>query len=174
MLAALNVALAKARVARAFLAAGEVVLSADTLVVLDDRVLGKPADEGEAAAMLRGLRGRPHRVLTGVVLADGDRGEWGSVVSTVVHMREYSVPEIHAYVERGEPFDKAGGYAVQDRLFQPVERIGGCYLNVVGLPLCAVARGLETLGVPAPGAPTGQMIPPCSFCRAGAQAVQIV
>ena len=164
-LSALNVALAKARAARACRQAGEVILAADTLVVLGSRVLGKPAEAEAARAMLEALRDRPHLVLTGISLA-GEASEWAAVVTTRVHMRDYAPGEVQAYVERGEPFDKAGGYAVQDPLFRPVARLEGCYLNVVGLPLCAVARGLETLGLPPTRSGAAPLVPPCAYCEA--------
>lgn len=169
-LGALSVALAKARACAAALRPGEVALAADTVVALDGRLLGKPADASDARAMLGALRARLHEVLTGVALHDGEGREWGAAVGTRVRMRAYTDAEVDAYVERGEPFDKAGAYAVQDRRFHPVERLEGCYLNVVGLPLCAVARGLETLaGYAAPGG----LLPPCRFCRDGERLVEI-
>lgn len=166
LLGALSVALAKARAAAGALGSAEIALAADTLVVLDGRALGKPADGAQARAMLAALRGRPHTVATGVALRDASGQEWGAVVSTRVHLRAYSDADVERYVERGEPFDKAGAYAIQDRAFHPVERHHGCYLNVVGLPLCAVARGLQTLGLPVPSQPE-PFLPPCSYCRAG-------
>lgn len=166
LLGALSVALAKARAAAHALRPAEVALGADTLVVLDGRVLGKPADAAQARAMLAALRGRSHTVATGVALRDASGQEWGAVARTLVHLRAFADAEVERYVERGEPFDKAGGYAIQDRTFHPVERLLGCYLNVVGLPLCAVARGLETLGLPVPSQPA-PLMPPCSYCQAG-------
>jgi MAF protein len=183
LVGALNVALAKARGVRD-LAQAEVALAADTLVVAPDgRVLGKPSSAEQARAMLLGLRDRAHAVITGVALRAGDGREWGAAVSTRVHMRAYSRADIQRYVQRGEPYDKAGGYAVQDAEFRPVERVEGCYLNVVGLPLCAAARGLQTLGVPilvasaatatATGTPAWAWIPPCGYCAAGAPLVAL-
>jgi MAF protein len=163
---AVNVASAKAR---AVVPEGdEVVLAADTLVVSEGAVLGKPADPAAARGMLVRLRGRPHHVLTGVVLRSVDR-QWAAVVDTRVVMRPYTDSELEGYIARGEPFDKAGGYAVQDEVFRPVERIEGCYLNVVGLPLCAVAAGLTSLGIEA------KLVgrPPCSYCERGAQLVRL-
>ena len=119
--------------------------------------------------MLRALRARSHQVLTGVALRGDDGVRWCGVVATSVVMRDYSDAEIEAYIGRGEPFDKAGGYAVQDEAFRPVERLEGCYLNVVGLPLCAVAAGLATLGVVA----TAAGPPPCGYCQAGAGLVSV-
>ncbi|MDQ3811294.1 MAG: Maf family protein [Chloroflexota bacterium] len=169
VVSALNIALMKARRVQPA-EDGEVIVAADTIVASDDRVLGKPADAVAATRMLAGLRGRTHDVVTGVALRTCAGLEWGAVVATRVIMRSYADAEIAAYVERGEPFDKAGGYAVQDAQFRPAERLEGCYLNVVGLPLCAVAAGLNALGVatePAAGAP------PCQYCRAGAPRVAI-
>jgi MAF protein len=168
LVGALNVAAAKAQVVRGD--ADEVILAADTLVVADGQVLGKPVDAAEARGMLATLRARAHDVLTGVCLRAGTDLRWGAVVSTRVVIRDYGDQEVDAYTERGEPFDKAGGYAVQDEVFRPVERLEGCYLNVVGLPLCAVAAGLTTLGVMA-AAQTEQ--PPCGYCHAGGPLVSI-
>jgi len=169
LVSALSVATAKLRASLP--AEDEVLLAADTLVVLDGHVLGKPADAAEARAMLAAMRERAHQVLTGVALRNGaDGGEWGGVVSTRVEMRDYADSEVESYIARGEPFDKAGGYAVQDTLFAPVRRVDGCYLNVVGLPLCAVTAGLRALQVPTLEAAAA---PPCSYCRAGAALVAI-
>jgi MAF protein len=160
MVGAVNVAVAKARAVRAD--ADELVVAADTLVVVDDDVLGKPATPGEARAMLERLRAGAHRVLTGVALAGGDLA-WAGVVDTRVVMRDYAAAEVEAYIARGEPFDKAGGYAVQDATFRPVARLEGCYLNVVGLPLCATAAGLNALGVSVAAAGSA----PCAYCDRG-------
>ena len=169
LFAALNVALAKAR---AVSAGGSVVIGADTVVALDGAALGKPVDGAAATEMLLALRGRAHEVLTGVALREPNGQEWAGVVSTRVVMRTFSDGEIAGYVARGEPFDKAGGYAVQDAEFRPAEAVHGCYLNVVGLPLCAVVAGLAALGhmVPA-GARVG--VAPCEVCRAGTPLVAI-
>jgi len=158
--AAINVAVAKARAVRAD--SEEIIVAADTLVVIDGEVLGKPASAGEARAMLERLRGRAHHVMTGVVLQRGDL-EWAGVVTTRVLMRNYTAHEVEAYIARDEPFDKAGGYAVQDETFRPVERLEGCYLNVVGLPVCAVAAGLNALALKV----TGAGPPACAYCHRG-------
>lgn len=113
------------------------VLAADTIVVFQGRLLGKPETADEARRTLRELRGKWHRVITGVALASGRRTRVTHAV-TRVRMRDYSDAEIERYIERGEPFDKAGSYAIQDPLFCPVERYDGCYCNVVGLPLASV------------------------------------
>jgi nucleoside triphosphate pyrophosphatase len=163
--AAVSVALAKMRATPA--SEDEVVIAADTLVVIDDDILAKPRTDEEARTMLERLRGCRHQVLTGVVLQRVQR-LWAGVVSTDVMMRDYSGEEVEQYINRGEPFDKAGGYAIQDKLFRPVERLNGCYLNVVGLPLCAVAAGLNALGVPTRAAG----VPTCSYCKSGEQLVR--
>lgn len=128
-------------------AGGAIVLGADTVVVLNGHVLGKPVDKDEAARMLRRLRGREHEVVTGVTVLDSRSGRHLSATRrTGVAMREYLDDEIAIYVASGEPLDKAGGYAIQDARFRPVQSINGCYLNVVGLPLCEVIALLEELG----------------------------
>jgi len=121
------------------------VLAADTLVVDGETVLGKPRDAGEAAAMLRRLCDREHRVITGLALVDAVRPDVSILdhVTTMVRMRPYSEEEIAAYIASGEPFDKAGAYAIQDEMFHPVASYDGCYCNVVGLPLRAVVRLLQ-------------------------------
>ena len=122
-----------------------VVLAADTVVVLGDIILGKPADASEATAMLAALRGRAHRVLTGVALAAAGEIAWTGVVATTVWMRESGAEEVERYVRSGRPLDRAGAYGIQDADFRPVERIEGCLANVVGLPLCEVRRALTSL-----------------------------
>lgn len=121
------------------------VIGADTSVVLEGKILGKPVDESEARVMLTALRGRSHRVVTGVTVSR-DGAVASSVTSSDVAMREYSDDEMQAYIESGEPFDKAGGYAIQDRVFAPVSALAGCYLNVVGFPLCEVVRLMSEVG----------------------------
>ena len=115
------------------------VIGADTTVVLGEEILGKPVDEAEARDMLMALRGRVHRVVTGVAVTRKTFFA-STYLSADVVMREYSNDEIEAYIESGEPFDKAGGYAIQDERFAPVSTFSGCYLNVVGFPLCEVMR----------------------------------
>jgi MAF protein len=165
LLSAINVALAKVGATQAN--ADEIILAADTLVVVDDDILGKPGTPNEARNMLGRLRGRAHQVLTGVVL-QREELQWAGVVPTRVTMRDYTQPEVEDYVNRGEPFDKAGGYAVQDRTFRPVEGLEGCYLNVVGLPLCAVAAGLNAVGIPTASGGT----PACTYCERGESLVR--
>lgn len=172
MLAALNVAREKARVGLAASSEDGIVLGADTVVIHQDGLLGKPSSPEDARRMLESLSNGRHYVTTGVSLLCADGREWAGLVTTTVHMRRLADTDIQRYIERGEPFDKAGGYAVQDQEFRPVKRWDGCYLNVVGLPLCAAQRGLETLGVPVP-APADSMLPPCAYCARGASLVAV-
>ena len=140
-----SIAASKASAVAANGHSGALVIGADTSVVLDELVLGKPEDEAEAWAMLTALRGRQHRVVTAVTVAR-DGMATSSVTSSDVAMREYSDAEIEAFIESGEPFDKAGGYAIQDGGFAPVSALTGCYLNVVGFPLCEVMRLMTEVG----------------------------
>jgi septum formation protein len=122
------------------------VLAADTAVVLDDRVLGKPADEAEAEAMLAVLSGRTHRVLTAVALRCGDTAET-SLSTSEVRFRATTAEERAAYCRSGEPLDKAGGYGIQGRAAMFVEHLAGSYSGVVGLPLFETATLLARCGV---------------------------
>jgi septum formation protein len=126
-----------------------VVLAADTIVVLRGMILNKPADEDEARSMLGRLRGRQHRVITAVAVARPDGRVRVQRVVTRVTMRAYSAQEVAAWITGGSPFDKAGGYAVQDPLFAPVERHEGCYCNIVGLPLWTAMGMLRDAGIEA-------------------------
>ena len=123
-----------------------IVLAADTIVVHRRQLLGKPQGEEDARSMLRDLRGRTHRVVTGVAAARGQSIHVGHAV-TDVSMRRYSDEEIEQYIASGEPFDKAGGYGIQDVRFHPVVWIDGCYCNVVGLPLGVAVGCLARFGV---------------------------
>ncbi|MFN8060090.1 MAG: Maf family protein [Vicinamibacterales bacterium] len=121
-----------------------VVLAADTTVVVDGLILGKPASEDDAVGMLRRLSGRPHVVLTGVALVQGSA--WTlDVASTTVWMAPVSERDIRWYVATGEPFGKAGAYAIQGLASRFVERVDGSYSNVVGLPVALVHRRLLEL-----------------------------
>ena len=121
-----------------------VILGADTVVVVDGDILGKPRDDDEAAAMLRRLAGRPHVVMTGVSLRHGPH-EAGRVVTTDVYVRDLSDAELNWYVRSGEGRDKAGAYAIQGLASRFVPRIDGSYSNVVGLPVPCVAELLTSL-----------------------------
>jgi septum formation protein len=122
----------------------DVVLGADTIVVVDNQILGKPADRADAARMLRLLSGREHQVITGVALVVS--GQW-SVASetTSVTMAEISEKEIADYIATREPMDKAGAYAIQGMASRWIPRIEGDYSNVVGLPVPLVYRMLREL-----------------------------
>ena len=126
---------------------GELVLAADTLVVLDGRILGKPSGPDEARAMLADLAGRDHLVMTGVAVRDADvRRTAAAVQTTRVTIAPLGGSRIASYVATGEPLDKAGAYAIQGLGALFVERIDGNYSNVVGLPLPLTARLFAELG----------------------------
>ena len=142
-----------------------VVVGADTAVFLDGEIYGKPATPAEAAQMLGRLRGRTHLVMTGLAVLDTESGRWlVSSTSTDVTMRRYSDAEVADYVASGEPFDKAGGYAIQDETFDPVAQIRGCYSNVVGLPLCETLGLLSRLGSDAVLRPNWRPPDRCDDC----------
>jgi MAF protein len=144
----IETAMLKARYAANSAPADALIIAADTMVLLDGRMLGKPADKKEATAMLVSLRGRTHQVHTGIVVIDNSTGQ--AVVdscSADVPMRDYTDDEIEAYVSTGDPLDKAGGYAIQHPEFTPVKDLNGCYSTVVGLPLCHLVRLLRRLKV---------------------------
>jgi len=122
------------------------IVAADTIVVWDGEILGKPQDEREAAAMLRRLSGRTHQVYTGLCVWRGGQAQTSHVV-TQVTFRPLSAALIDAYVATGEPMDKAGAYGIQGKGALLVEKIDGCYFNVVGLPLVRLAEMLEAAGV---------------------------
>ena len=124
----------------------DVVIAADTVVCLDDEILGKPADEKDAARMLKALSGRDHCVFTGVTVAKGDR-VLSDYEETAVHFRLLTEREIAAYIATGEPMDKAGAYGIQGRASLFVRGIEGDYFNVMGLPLCKLGQMLKELGV---------------------------
>jgi septum formation protein len=144
---------------------GDLVLGADTEVVVPGGPLGKPKDRQDALRMLELLRGREHYVVTGLALlkaGQADEVAWvGAVVSRVL-MRDYSRTELERYVAQSEPMDKAGAYALQGLGGKLVEQVDGCVLNVVGLPLCEVRRALVEAGAEALDYPKGGY---CDFCR---------
>jgi septum formation protein len=135
---------AEQEVVRAFRPADLVILGADTTVVVDDEILGKPLDEEDGARMLRRLSGRAHHVLTGVSLRQGVY-EVGRVETTSVVFRPLTDEEIAWYVASGEGRDKAGGYAIQGLGSRFIPRIEGSYSNVVGLPIACVAELLPEI-----------------------------
>lgn len=131
-------------------ATNRLVITADTTVILDGKELGKPRDKSHARELLQALRGRWHHVVTGVVacaIQDGRVVLHSDSCSTPVLMRAYSDEEIDAYITTGDPLDKAGAYGIQHPQFQPTERIDGCYLNVVGLPLCVLVALLAKFDI---------------------------
>lgn len=144
-----RLALAKAQAGLAMLDpdAGGCVLGADTSVVLDGVILGKPADRNESLQMLQALSGREHQVLTAVALATQEGCESRLVVSRV-GFRDITETEIQAYWETGEPADKAGGYAIQGLAAIFVRHLHGSYSAVVGLPLCETAELLASCNIP--------------------------
>lgn len=144
----LRLAQEKAKAGAGFGNIGDLVIAADTAVVDQENsaevILGKPQDNSEADSMLRRLRGRIHRVFTGLAaLRIGDDAFSSDVCCTEVPMRYYSDAEISAYIATGDPLDKAGAYAIQHPDFHPVEHFQGCYANVMGLPLCHLMRLLS-------------------------------
>jgi septum formation protein len=121
---------------------GETVLAADTIVVLDGEIMGKPRDGADAVRMLSALSGRPHEVTTGVCIRRGDDSR-AAACTTAVWFAELSPAEIEWYVASGEPMDKAGAYGIQGLASRFVTRIEGSYSNVVGLPVEWVHRTLR-------------------------------
>lgn len=132
-------------------AAASLVVGCDTIVVIDGYVLGKPADAADACAMLGRLAGRCHTVFSGVAVVDAVSG---AVVTTVartrVELRPLTADAIAAYVATGEPMDKAGSYAAQGQGIELINRVDGCFANVVGLPLCSLALALAVQGMTLP------------------------
>lgn len=127
-----------------------VVLAADTIVVLDGRILGKPRVPADALRMLTDLAGRTHEVVTGCAICSPNRAPERFSVSTLVTMAGAPEAALAAYVATGEPMDKAGGYAIQGRAGFLVQRIEGSYSNVVGLPVAEFIAALERLRAVAP------------------------
>lgn len=124
------------------------IIASDTTVALDGQMLNKPANQAEAWQMLHALRGRVHQVHTGLVLVDTGSGRVITDIATIdVPMRPYSDDEIQAYIDTGDPVDKAGAYAIQHPEFKPVERLIGCFAGVMGLPLCHLVRCLRKLNI---------------------------
>jgi septum formation protein len=168
---ALAVRLAELKLARAgsMLASdahSAILVSADTVVSLDGQPFGKPSNAAEARFMLTALSGRAHTVITAVALGQvgGRRSKSSRVtwVPTEVVMRYIDSSEIELSIVQGDPFDKAGGYAIQDAKLKPVDRIAGCFPNVVGLPLCAIRSMLQDDAGQATFVPTET---PCDLCR---------
>jgi MAF protein len=139
-----------------------VVLAADTIVVYRGEMLGKPVDPQDARRMLQRLRGRMHRVVTGVALVVPGRAR--PIIRhqvTRVRIRRYSDTDIEGTIAAGVPFDKAGGYGIQDPILRPVQGHEGCFCNVMGLPLWTVARLLTQAGIEVS---TSNMPERCASC----------
>jgi MAF protein len=126
----------------------QIVLAADTTVVDGTDILGKPEGSAEAVAMLKRLRGHTHQVYTGIALRRMSDGLLlTDLCMTDVPMRDYSDEEILAYVQTGDPLDKAGAYAIQHPEFRPVASLDGCYASVMGLPLCHVILQMRKMDI---------------------------
>lgn len=135
----------KAQKAATGLEPDALVLAADTTVVCQGRIVGKPKDADEARAMLKALRGQTHIVYTAISVRTSAGVQLNDLATTQVPMRAYSDEEIEAYVASGDPLDKAGAYAIQHAGFHPVASMTGCLANVVGLPLCHLKRTMLKL-----------------------------
>ena len=136
----------KAAAAATMVAPEDVVITADTMVFLDDQRLGKPQDEADALRMLTALQGRRHTVCTGVTVRQGDRVLTESEATGVV-FRPAEESELRAYIATGEPMDKAGSYGVQGKGALLVERLEGDFFNVMGLPVLRLSRMLAQFGI---------------------------
>ena len=136
----------KAEAAAALCSADEIVITADTMVFLDEARLGKPADEADALRMLTALQGRRHTVCTGVTVRRGAESITESE-TTHVYFRPATQSELRAYIATGEPMDKAGSYGVQGKGALLVEKLDGDFFNVMGLPVLRLSRMLARFGV---------------------------
>lgn len=124
----------------------DIIIAADTIVVCDGLIMGKPRSEADAFSMLRRLSGRNHEVISGLCVMHGDKVET-TAVTTTLRMRHLSDEEIRAYIATGEPMDKAGAYAIQGLASMFIIGIDGDYYNVVGLPVCTLSTILRKIGV---------------------------
>jgi septum formation protein len=124
------------------------IIAADTTVADGDEILGKPMDEKDAQRMLKQLRGRNHQVYTAIALINPETSQMvRDICTTQVPMRQYSDAEIDAYIQSGDPMDKAGAYGIQNKEFHPVENFSGCFASVMGFPACHLVRSLEKLNL---------------------------
>ncbi len=132
------------------IAQGAVVLGADTAIVANGEIIGKPKDESDATRILKILSGASHKAITGFTVIDTTSG-WNITqsIETIVHFRPLSDDEISDYVKGGEPMDKAGGYGAQDKGALFIERIEGDFYTIVGLPICQVSVELKKVGISA-------------------------
>lgn len=145
----LRLSRSKAQAATDLVRGQPLIVAADTTVADDGEILGKPLDPAAAEQILKQLRGRTHQVHTAVSVLNTATGQLEQeIASTDVPMRDYSDQEIADYIATGDPFDKAGGYAIQHPGFHPVETRTGCYANVIGLPLCHLLKILRRMEIP--------------------------
>ncbi len=139
--------LSRRKAAAALSSPNDVILAADTMVALDDKILGKPADAADAVQMLRALSGRTHAVYTGFTISDKNTAVTQAVAAHVT-MREITGEEIDAYVATGSPLDKAGAYGIQEAAGMFVQSLQGDYYSIMGLPICPVSVLLrDTFGI---------------------------
>jgi septum formation protein len=126
----------------------ENILSADTIVVDGETIYGKPADGADARSILMALRGHAHQVMTAITLIGCNGGkEIQDLCVSDVRIRSFTTGELEAYIQSGDPMDKAGAYAIQNQAFHPVEGFTGCFASVMGMPLCHLARMANKLGL---------------------------
>ncbi|OQY31449.1 MAG: septum formation protein Maf [Anaerolineaceae bacterium 4572_5.1] len=145
----LRLAEEKARAVGMSVNGNSMVIAADTTVVDEGEILGKPTDAEDAERILRRLRNRTHRVLTGLAVFCPQDGLLAKkLIATDVPMRDYSDQEIGEYIASGDPFDKAGGYAIQNEEFNPVPELDDCFANVMGFPLCHFMLLRKEFGIP--------------------------
>ena len=138
------------------------VIGADSMVVHDGEAIGKPVDAGDARRMLLRLRGTQHQVFTGMTVVDAASGrKLTEYLASDITLRTFSEVEMEESIASGTPMDKAGAYAVQDRVFRPAESWEGCYTNIVGLPLCRLLEMADKLGYPLPNAKSEDVPPGC-------------
>jgi septum formation protein len=143
-----RLSLAKARAVAACTNGLALVVGADTAVEFESESLGKPGSVEEAYHMLLRLRGQIHQVHSAIAMIDTEsRRESACLSTTQVQMRNYALKEIETYVASGDPFDKAGGYAIQHAVFHPAVHVVGCYSNVMGVPLRLLVSGLQSAGL---------------------------
>ncbi len=141
-----KVSILKAQAAYPHCCKDDIIVAADTIVVCDGLIMGKPRTEAEAFSMLRRLSGRNHEVMTGLCVMQGEKYE-AVTVTTTLRMRHLSDEEIRAYIATGEPMDKAGAYAIQGLAAMFIVGIDGDYYNVMGLPVCTLSTILRKHGV---------------------------
>lgn len=144
-----RLALGKAQVVASRIEQPAVVIAADTTVVHQGEIIGKPEDAADAERILRSLRGQTHQVFSGLCLLNTAGGEpIVELAESLVPMRNFSDSEMSAYIATGQPLDKAGAYGIQNTSFHPVENFAGCFANVAGLPLCHLLRNWRRWNLP--------------------------